>query len=147
MLVHCISFPLVLLLCAGGSSRAAMGQAPSSGAPILSRPPSASPPIHQFEPDEHSVLSRTLLSAPGPGDITVKVSEVLVGPRRSQNMPALAGPALLELFEGHGTIAIGNASPQPIDNDLQVISAGRLFVINNPNSRPIGIRLYVFAEK
>lgn len=142
-----VPLPLVLLLCVGGISVAATGQTASPTIPVASHPPSVTPSIHRFEPDEQGVLSRTLFSAPGPQAITVTVREVLVGPRRTQKMAALSGPALVELFEGHGTIAIGNRPPQPIDNDFQVISADQIFVINNPNSRPIGIRLYVFAEK
>jgi hypothetical protein len=147
MLGLCVPLPLVLSLCVGGFSLAATGQRASPTVPITPHTPSVSPPIHLFEPDEQGVFSRTLFSAPGLQATTVTVREVVVGPRRTQQMAALPGPALLELFEGHGTIAIGNASPQPIDNDFQVISAGQPFAINNPNGRPVGIRLYVFAEK
>ena len=147
MLGLCIPLPSVLLLCVGGVSLSALAQTSPPDVPVTSPPPSVSRPIHQFEPDEHGVLSRTLFSALGPGNITVKVSEFLVGPRRTQQMAALPGPALLELFEGQGTIAIGNASAQPIDNDFQVISGGQPFIIDNPNGKPVGIRLYVFAEK
>jgi hypothetical protein len=147
MLGLCVPLPLVLLLCVGGFSLAATGQTASSTIPVTPHPPSVSPLIHRFEPDEQGIFSRTLFSAPGPQAITMTVREVLVGSRRIQRMTPLSGPALVELFEGHGTIAIGNGPPQPIDNDFQVISADQVFVINNPNSRPIGIRLYVFAEK
>lgn len=147
MLGLCVPLPLVLSLCVGGISAAATGQTASPTIPVTPHPPSVNPSIHQFEPDEQGIFSRTLFSAPGPQAINVIVREVLVGPRRTQKMAPLSGPALVELIEGHGTIAIGNGPPQPIDNDFQVISADQVFVINNPNSRPIGIRLYVFAEK
>jgi len=139
-----VFLPEVLLLVAGAASSPAMGQASS---PEVSRSPSVKTPVQLFELDEHGVLSRTLFHSADAGSISVTIREIVVGPRRTQQMSALSGPALLELFEGHGTIAIDSSREQAIENEFQTVPADLPFVISNPSNRPVGIRLYVFAER
>ena len=66
MLGLCVPLPLVLLLCVGGFSLAATGQTASSTIPVTPHPPSVSPLIHRFEPDEQGIFSRTFLALLAP---------------------------------------------------------------------------------
>jgi len=99
----------------------------------------------KFKSDASGVFGRTLFSAPGPANTTITIRDVMVGPRRSQTIPASPGSALVEWFEGHGTFSVAGGAPQTIGNEFDVIPAGQVFVVNNPNGPSIGFRLYVFA--
>lgn len=102
---------------------------------------------HTFRAEANGVFSRTLFSAPGPAGTTVTIRDIVVGPRRSQSVPTLAGPALLNWFEGHGTFSIGGSPARAIGNEFEVVPAGQTLTIHNPNGPPIGFRLYLFSGK
>jgi len=102
---------------------------------------------HTFKADASGAFARTLFSGPGPANTTVTIRDFMVGPRRSQTVPASPGPALLEWFEGHGTFSVAGGHTQTIGNEFEVIPAGKALMVINPNGPPIGFRLYVFAGK
>jgi hypothetical protein len=99
---------------------------------------------HTFRPEASGVFARTLFSAPGPANTTITIRDIIVGPRRSQSVPASPGPALLNWFEGHGTFSIGGHT-HTIGNEFEVVPAGEALTIHNPNGPPVGFRLYVFS--
>ncbi len=105
----------------------------------------ALPSDYRFKEDASGVFARTLFSGAGPENTVVTIRDIMVGPRRSQTVPAAAGPAILEWFEGHGTYSMAGGKRLPIGNELGVIPAGQALVVNNPHGQAIGFRLYMFA--
>jgi hypothetical protein len=128
----------------------AAGAGPSTARPELLLPvadvsPADVPPRHPFTRDPSGVFARTLFSGAGPNNVGISVLDVMIGPARTQQIPALPGPAIIEWFEGHGTFSVASGPPQTIGNEFQVIPSGQPITVNNPNRPPVGFRLYIFA--
>jgi len=96
---------------------------------------------YTFKSEVSGVFSRNLFSAPGPANTTVTIRDIIVGPRRSQSLPASPRPALLNWFEGHGTFSIRGGPRRNIGNEFEVVPAGQALKIHNPNGPPFGFRL------
>jgi hypothetical protein len=135
---------LFLLLCGGaGHTQGGPSSLPASTSGSL---PAINPQSDNvFKRDATGVLSRTLFAGASPSGIGVIIREILVGADSAATITASPGPALLERLEGSGTVTVAGGPAAALEDQFEVVPAGKSLSISNPNKTPVGIRLYIFA--
>jgi len=129
--------------------------AQTGGRGLLPAPPpsayqeSGSHPEKPFVPisGEHA-FSRSVFQEPsGPANTRIEVVDLVIAPRQSLQMPAGAGPVVIDLRSGTGTVSAGTRlSGLSLQSPVSV-AAGFPFAIKNPGLLPLMVRLYKVEGK
>lgn len=104
-------------------------------------------PEHGFRLEEGKVLSRSMFQASGPSNIQIEVRDVLVPPNISSQIGSLAGPGLLTVHAGEGSVSFSGKTEQLSAGDVKPIPAGQTLVFGNSGAYPMSLRLYLFEGK
>jgi hypothetical protein len=114
-------------------------------APTPEAPPSRAATENLLRQATDQVFARTTLRASGLPGIKITVQEMDVAPGADAPLPALGGPALLDPYQGRGSVVVGGKSESVDGTAVLVLPANEMIVVKNPNSRPLGFRLFVFS--
>ena len=126
-----------------------------SGGP-LPPPPSGqvafagSTPEHSFHLEEGNVLARTVFEAAAPSNSHIQIRDVMLPPNAKSKLAALPGPALVEVYSGDGTMALGEKaerSDRLTAGNMRSVPAGQVLAFDNQGALPLVLRLYVFEAK
>ncbi len=80
--------------------------------------------------------------ASGPANTKVEILDTVVAPRHSVQIPAGAGPVLIDLRSGTGTVEAGSKTSTLSLQTPVSVPAGVQFTIKNPGLLPLMLRLY-----
>jgi quercetin dioxygenase-like cupin family protein len=109
-----------------------------------------STPEHSFHLEEGNVLARTVFEAVTPSNSHVQVRDVMLPPNAKSKLAALPGPALVEVYSGEGTMALGEKaekSDRLTAGNMRSVPAGQVLAFDNQGALPLVLRLYVFEAK
>jgi len=109
-----------------------------------------STPEHSFHLEKGNVLARIVFEAAAPSNSHVQVRDVILPPNAKSKLAALLGPALVEVFSGDGTMALGEKAEigdRLTAGNMRSIPAGQLLAFDNQGALPLVLRLYVFEAK
>jgi hypothetical protein len=126
--------------------------APSPGGPL---PPAPAKPLqqaatsaeHPFVREAANVLARTVFEAAGPSNTRIAVRVLLVRP--GQTVLPVTRPVLIDVLMGQGALSIGGDRQlvRPANALIALPEGAREVLIDNPNTSPLVLRLYVFEAK
>jgi hypothetical protein len=143
---------IVLIL---GASGASWGQEAPLGDsdPLPLPPPSAAVQPergieHPFERiGDQAGSMRVMFEGPGPGNTQIVIREILVGPKALVRIPALPGPALVDLRSGAATLRLGDRSELLALGSATSVAPGEQIEIQNAAEDPLVVRLYVVEAR
>jgi hypothetical protein len=103
---------------------------------------------HPFERiDDQAGSMRVMFEGPGPEKSQIEIREILISPKALVRIPALLGPALVDLRSGAGTLRVGDhAASLDITNPTS-IAPGEPLEIQNTVDNPLLMRLYVVEAR
>jgi hypothetical protein len=109
---------------------------------------SAVPPPSPFDQTlGNAGFTRTVLHTAGPANIDVTVRDAIVGPRAEAQLPAAAGPILIDLRSGAGS-AIANGKTLDLSSQEPAsLPAGVTITLKNGGNTPLVVRLYFLEGK
>jgi hypothetical protein len=109
-----------------------------------------STPEHSFHLEEGNVLARVVFETAAPSNSHVQVRDVILPPNAKSKLAALPGPALVEVYSGDGTMALGEKaekSDRLTGGNMRSVPAGQVLAFDNQGALPLVLRLYVFEAK
>jgi hypothetical protein len=103
---------------------------------------------HPFERiGDQAGSMRVMFEGPGPGNTQIEIREILVGPKALVRIPALPGPALVDLRSGAATLRLGDRTAQLNLGNATSVAAGEQIEIQNSVEDPLVVRLYVVEAR
>jgi hypothetical protein len=124
--------------------------------PIVNRPLSlpagelryaGTPPAHPFAKQAESLYTRTVFETDAPGHSHVEVRDILIPPTSKSTLAPLPGSAVMDLASGKVALSIGGNSEAMEANAIRSLPAGQTVAIENTDSRPATVRLYIIRAR
>ena len=109
-----------------------------------------STPEYSFHLEECNVLARIVFEAAAPSNSHLQVRDVMLPPNAKSKLAALPGPALVEVYSGDGTMALGEKaekSDRLTAGNMRSVPAGQVLAFDNQGALPLVLRFYVFEAK
>jgi hypothetical protein len=109
-----------------------------------------STPEHSFHLKEGNVLARIVFEMAAPSNSHIQVRDVMLPPNAKSKLPALPGPALVEVYSGEGTMSVGEKAEKGdglTAGNMRSVPAGQMLAFENQGALPLVLRLYVFEAK
>ncbi|HVH30209.1 MAG TPA: hypothetical protein VNA31_00885 [bacterium] len=119
-------------------------------------PPPAGPlvfagqtPRHPFHLEGDSVLARTVFATATPSNAHVEIRDVVLRPNAKSQLPALPGPAVIEVYSGEGSVTVGRGETgeRLTSERIHLVPGGQVLSFDGVGARPLVLRLYVFEAK
>jgi hypothetical protein len=126
---------------------------PASVHGSLPRPPSGelkfagTPNPKPFVRQTGDYFARTVFEADGPGGSHIEVRELLIPPRTKSTVAPLPGPAVYESLTEIVIAGASEARQRLAAREMRSLEAGHELQIENPDSRPADIRLYLIRSR
>jgi len=117
--------------------------APPSGELKFAGTPNPKPFVRQ----PGNYFLRTVFETDGPGKSHIEVRELLIPPRTKGTVAPLPGPAVYESLIEVMTGSAGEARQRLAAREMRSLEAGHELQIENPDSRPADIRLYLIRSR
>jgi hypothetical protein len=92
-------------------------------------------------------FARTVFEADGPGRSHIEVRELLIPPQTKSTVAPLPGPAVYESLTEIVTAGASEAGQRLAAREMRSLEAGHELQIENPDSRPADIRLYLIRSR
>jgi len=138
--------PLLLLLLAVS---ACQPQKALEGRGLLPVPPAdqltagGPAPLAPFDqPLGNAAFARTVFRTPGPANIEVTVRDAIVAPHAEGQLPASAGPVLIELNSGSGSAVAGSKTLDLSSEQPAAFPAGAVITLKSSGDIPLVVRFY-----
>jgi hypothetical protein len=126
---------------------------PASASGTLPPPPNGelayggAPIKDPFTQQPGNYLARTVFQTDGPGNSHIEVRDLLIPPQTKSTVEALPGSAVVEPVTGQLTLSAGNKPEMLALGAMRSLPAGQALQIENSDSRPANIRLYVVRAR
>lgn len=104
-------------------------------------------PDHPFTLGPGNVLARNLYRTSALGNADVEVRDIMLPPHTKSQLPALSGPALLELYAGSGTLSLGDNSAAIAAGQMRSVPGAQALNFDNPGAYPLVVRLYILEAR
>jgi hypothetical protein len=107
-------------------------------------------PPNSFHLEEGNVLARTVFETDAPANAHVEIRDYMFPPNAKSKLAALPGAAVLDVYSGEGTLAVGEQDGQGehlVPAAVKSIAAGQSLAIDNQGALPLVVRVYVFEAK
>jgi len=144
-----LAAPLLLLtLSACGPGKAREGHGLLSPAPADQVNSAAPAPASPFnETLGNAGFARTVFHTTGPSNTEITVRDAIVGPHTEAQLPASAGPVLIDLKSGSGSAAAGGKTADLSEQQPASFPANAAITLKNGGDTPLVVRLYVLEGK
>jgi hypothetical protein len=104
-------------------------------------------PAHPFAKQPGAYYARTLFESDAPGNSHVEIRDVLIPPRSKSNLAALPGSAVMDLAAGQVSVSIGGKAEGVAAGTMRSLPAGQALALENADSHPAIVRLYVIRAR
>jgi hypothetical protein len=104
-------------------------------------------PTHPFHLEASKVLSRTVFSTIGPSNSQVEIRDVFVPPHGNNELAAVPGPTLVDVYFGGGTVLIAGTRQKLTAGDTIVVAADEVLKFEPSGVGPMVLRLYIFEAR
>ncbi len=104
-------------------------------------------PEHPFHKEPGNVFERTVFETDGPNSSHIEIRDLLIPPHTKSQIPALPGPAVLELATGTTTILLGEKPESIASGAMRSLPAGKTVPVENSSDHPTMLRLYVIRAR
>ena len=104
-------------------------------------------PVHPFAKQVGNYFARTVFETDGPKNSRIEVREVLIPPQTKSAVEALPGPAIIDAALGEVTVSIGDKPEKLASGAIRALEGGQALQLENTDSRPAMVRLYVIRAR
>ena len=94
-----------------------------------------------------AAFARTLFHTAGPANLEVTVRDVIIGPHAETQLPAPAGPVVIDTRSGTGTVSAGAKTAELSMQQPASLPAGMAIALKNGGGTPLVLRLYMLEGK
>jgi hypothetical protein len=94
-----------------------------------------------------AAFARTVFRSPGPSNTEITVRDAIVAPHADAQLAASAGPVLIDLQAGGGTVDGGGKSVELDSLHPAAFPAGAAVTLKNTGDVPLVVRLYTLEGK
>jgi hypothetical protein len=92
-------------------------------------------------------FARTVFHSTGPANTEITVRDAIVGPHAEAQLPASAGPLLIDLKSGSGSADAGGKTTGLSEQQPASFPANVAITLKNGGGTPLVVRLYVLEGK
>lgn len=105
------------------------------------------PPAHPFAKQGANLFTRTVFETDGPGNMHIEVRDVLIPPHTKSTVEALPGPVVVVPASGKATLPGGKQADAATEGAIRSVPAGQPLELENSESGPAMVRLYVIRAR
>jgi len=106
-----------------------------------------STPKNAFHFEEGNVLARTAFSTPGPANSQIEIRDFQFPPHARTRLGSLPGPGVIEVYSGHGALALSGTTQQLAGGVIKGVPARQALEFDNNGDYSLVVRIYVVEGK
>ena len=106
-----------------------------------------SEPKNAFHLEEGNVLARTAFSSVAPANSQIEIRDFQFPPHVRTRLAGLPGPGVIEVYSGHGTLALSGTTQQLLGGVVKGVPAGQALAFDNQGDFSLVVRVYVVEGK
>lgn len=151
----CSALLFSVVACAAGCAKGGTEAPPTVVDKPLPTPPLAAeikfagvPPAHPFAKQAGNYYARTVFETDGPNNSRIEVRDILIPPHAKSAVEALPGPAVMDpAGAGNVTLSIADKLESLAEGTTRSLPAGQAMAIENSDSHPATVRLYIIRSR